>query len=70
MNYDSETEWIRLPMAAKVYGCHKSRIYQLVKAGKLQTRKYYGVKLVNREAVLALREDNAQMRQRCAHTSK
>ncbi len=50
-------EWIRMTEAAKIYGCGRQWIYQLVDEGRLNTIMMFGLKLVNKSDVERLRDE-------------
>ena len=50
-------EWIRMTEAAKIYGCGRQWIYQLIDEGRLNTITMFGLKLVNKLEVERLRDE-------------
>ena len=50
-------ELIRIPEAAKIYGCSRQNLYQLIDKGKLKAYEMYGLKLIDRGEVERLRDE-------------
>jgi len=48
---------IRIPEAAKVYGCSRQNMYRLVSEKKLKSYKRYGVTLVDKMEVERLKDE-------------
>jgi len=54
--------WLQVREAAEIYGCNRSRLYRLIKQGRVETQRRYGTLLVNRIDLLKLRDENRRLR--------
>lgn len=61
---------VRISDAAKIYGCSRGRIYDLIEAGKLPSWETWGFTVVSRSQVEELSEKNKERREKWRHAMK